>query len=64
LITDYYASGGEKTFVSTDYMAATPAWALYESSERGFDPNENRWKRNKNGDLVEIDYKSSESGCG
>jgi tRNA wybutosine-synthesizing protein 1 len=64
LIGDYYASGGEKKFVSTDYMAATPPWALYQSSERGFDPLENRWKRNKAGELIERDYKSSDSGCG
>ena len=64
LIQDYYASNGEKTFVSTDYMLPTPHWALYQAPERGFDPVENRWRRNKAGALVEREYKSSESGCG
>ena len=45
-------------------MAPTPDWAVYKSRERGFDPNESRWKRNKTGDLVEIDYQATESGCG
>ena len=64
LIAEYYESNGEKTFSSCDYMARTPDWALYQSSERGFDPAENRWKRNKAGSLVEIEYKSTDSGCG
>ncbi|CAE7549070.1 tyw1, partial [Symbiodinium microadriaticum] len=64
LIEEYYASNGDKTFSSCDYMAATPDWALYQSAERGFDPVENRWKRNKTGALVEIEYKSTDSGCG
>ena len=64
LIREYYASHGQKTFTSLDYMAATPDWAQYKSSSRGFDPVENRWKRTKAGNLVEIEYKSSESGCG
>ncbi len=64
LVARYYASGGLETFTSQDYMAATPTWALYQSQEHGFDPVENRWKRNKAGALVEIEYKSSDSGCG
>lgn len=64
LIAEYYASNGEKKFTSTDYMAPTPHWAIYQSPERGFDPIENRWKRNKAGALVEIEYKSTDSGCG
>lgn len=62
LITEYYATG--KSFSTTDYMAPTPHWAVYQSKERGFDPVESRWKRNKKGNLVEIDYKATESGCG
>jgi hypothetical protein len=56
--------GKTKTFSSTDYMAATPEWAVYKSIERGFDPAENRWRRGGGGELIEIEYKSSESGCG
>lgn len=52
------------SFTSTDYMAPTPPWAVYKSDARGFDPNESRWKRTKTGKMVEIEYKSSESGCG
>lgn len=36
-----------KTFDATDYMAETPSWALKDSPERGFDPEETRFKRNK-----------------
>ena len=64
LIMDYYSSEGQSTFTSTDYMAETPSWALYQSQEHGFDPVENRFRRNKQGKLVERDYKASESGCG
>ena len=52
------------SFTSTDYMAPTPPWAVYKSEARGFDPSESRWKRTKTGKMVEIEYKSSESGCG
>ena len=52
------------SFTSTDYMAPTPPWAVYKSEARGFDPKESRWKRTKTGKMVEIEYKSSESGCG
>ncbi len=53
-------------FTSVDYMVATPEWAVYKNqlNTRGFDPDENRWKRTKTGKMVEIDYKASESGCG
>jgi tRNA wybutosine-synthesizing protein 1 len=64
LIAAYYESNGSKTFTSTDYLAPTPDWALYKSSERGFDPVESRYRRTKTGALVEVEYKSSESGCG
>lgn len=42
------------------------AWSrcLYGSPEHGFDPRELRWRRNKSGQVKEIEYKSSESGCG
>ena len=47
LVKQYNDSNGEKAFVSTDYMALTPTWALYGSKERGFDPAETRFHRNK-----------------
>ncbi len=52
------------SFSSTDYMAITPQWALYKSTERGFDPEEQRFRKNKAGVLVPNDYKPSGSGCG
>ena len=64
LINDYYTSGGEKLFRSEDYMAVTPTWALYASTERGFDPLEARWRRTKAGAIVENSYEPSGSGCG
>ena len=45
LIKDYYESNGEKNFESTDYMVPTPEWAVYGSTERGFDPAEKRFHR-------------------
>jgi len=64
LISKYYATQGQESFTSVDYIARTPEWAHYRSEERGFDPVEQRWRRNKAGAVVEIEYKSSESGCG
>ncbi len=34
-------------FTSLDYMAETPSWATYLAPEKGFDPVETRYKRNK-----------------
>ncbi|CAG0887801.1 unnamed protein product [Darwinula stevensoni] len=42
LVEEYYESGGFKSFTSLDYTARTPPWALYASTERGFDPQETR----------------------
>ena len=64
LSREYYESKGRKSFKSIDYIAPTPSWALYQSDEKGFDPIENRWRRNAKGERVEISYKSSDSGCG
>ena len=65
LIQRYYASNGEEKFSGTDYMLPTPEWAIYQSKERGFDPKEQRWRRNQlTGALVENEYKPSSSGCG
>lgn len=65
LMRKYYETNGQETFRSADYIAETPHWALYKSEERGFDPVEKRWYRNKaTGAVVEIPYEASESGCG
>lgn len=45
LIHNYYATGA--TFKSEDYRAKTPSWAVYRAKERGFDPIDTRWYRNK-----------------
>ena len=45
LVQDYYDSNGSKAFRSEDYRAKTPEWALYQSKEKGFDPDEKRWHR-------------------
>jgi tRNA wybutosine-synthesizing protein 1 len=65
LMRRYHESNGKDTFKSEQYMQITPEWALYKSNERGFDPVEQRWHRNKTtGVVVEIPYEASESGCG
>lgn len=64
LVQEYYRTNGTFTFTSVDYRAPTPDWALYKSPERGFDPIESRWRRNKAGAVVENEYKPSSSGCG
>ncbi len=65
LMRAYYASNGKATFRSQDYVAQTPHWALYKSAHRGFDPDEQRWFRNKTtGAKEEFAYEASESGCG
>lgn len=47
LINEYYQSEGTKTFSSLDYISPTPEWAVYGASERGFNPNDTRFRRNK-----------------
>ena len=83
LIRRYYdsrsgASGQDFfTFASEDYMCITPEWALYKSPEKGFDPQDNRWRRkqllqqqgDKAGGVAVADgeedpYQATESGCG
>ena len=56
LIKRYHLSNGKETFKAVDYMARTPPWATYGSKERGFDPAETRFHRNKN--------MKSDGGCG
>ena len=62
LIGRYYKDG--TSFTTKDYLAPTPAWALYDAPEQGFDPIETRFRRTRTGKVVEIEYKSSDSGCG
>lgn len=65
LIQEFYDSGGKKTFTSSDYIAPTPEWALYQSETHGFDPVERRkWKKLKAGATPDMQYKPSDSGCG
>lgn len=35
-------------FTTTDYMQATPDWAVYDAPERGFDPQETRVRKVRN----------------
>ncbi len=43
-----FVRSGRPSFSSVDYMQPTPEWALFGCKERGFDPCETRWFRNKN----------------
>ncbi|RLN51398.1 hypothetical protein BBJ29_000669 [Phytophthora kernoviae] len=62
LVTKFYEDG--TTFTADDYTAPTPFWAVYDSEEQGFDPVETRFRRTKDGKVVEFQYQSTESGCG
>ncbi|CAK5213266.1 unnamed protein product [Aphanomyces euteiches] len=62
LIQKYYADG--TPFTTMDYIAPTPAWAVYNAPEAGFDPVEQRFRRTKEGKVVEIEYTATDSGCG
>lgn len=62
LVAKFYEDGS--TFTAEDYMAPTPKWAVYDAAERGFDPIETRFRRSKDGKVVEFEYQSTESGCG
>ena len=43
----FFSFAGQ-TFSATDYMSETPSWAVFGSSERGFDPEQTRFHRNRN----------------
>lgn len=43
LVRQYRETG--QMFTAADYMAPTPAWAVFGSKERGFDPAETRFHR-------------------
>lgn len=45
LVQTYEDSGGRQSFSSLDYMAKTPAWALFGAEEQGFDPADTRFQR-------------------
>ena len=45
LITKYYQTG--ETFSSLDYVCPTPHWAVYGAQERGFNPNDTRFRKGK-----------------
>lgn len=62
LIERFYEDG--TTFTAEDYMAPTPSWAVYDAPERGFDPIETRFRRTKDGKVVEFAYEATDSGCG
>lgn len=35
-------------FDASDYMCPTPAWAVYGAQEAGFDPQETRFRKQRN----------------
>ncbi|XP_068124664.1 S-adenosyl-L-methionine-dependent tRNA 4-demethylwyosine synthase TYW1-like isoform X2 [Hyperolius riggenbachi] len=52
LVHTYEKSLGTVTFTALDYIARTPEWALFGSTERGFDPVDTRFQRkNKTKDI-------------
>lgn len=58
MVSRYYETNGAETFTGLDYALETPAWAVYGSTERGFDPRETRWRRKGK---VEVNV---DGGCG
>ncbi|RHZ09906.1 hypothetical protein DYB37_013028 [Aphanomyces astaci] len=62
LIQAYYNDG--TAFTTMGYIAPTPAWAVYNAPEAGFDPIETRFQRTKECKVVEIQYTATDSGCG
>jgi tRNA wybutosine-synthesizing protein 1 len=47
IVYAFWQVAGGTQFSSEDYMAKTPAWAVYGSAEGGFDPNEVRVKKER-----------------
>ncbi|XP_065190544.1 S-adenosyl-L-methionine-dependent tRNA 4-demethylwyosine synthase TYW1-like isoform X1 [Sycon ciliatum] len=47
LMSEYEASGGKSTFSALDYVAPTPAWAVFGCVQQGFDPQETRYHRKR-----------------
>ena len=58
-LLEKYDQTGEE-FCAEDYMAETPAWAVFGSDERGFSPNENRWYRNRTRRAMEAQANSKD----
>jgi len=56
-LVEYFYETGE-SFTGLDYMQETPNWAVYGSTEQGFDPKEKRWRRKGK---VEVNV---DGGCG
>ncbi|XP_069470984.1 S-adenosyl-L-methionine-dependent tRNA 4-demethylwyosine synthase TYW1-like [Ambystoma mexicanum] len=52
LIARKEESEGSTVFSALDYMAKTPAWALFGARERGFDPVDTRFQRKKTKDIT------------
>ncbi|CAM9831906.1 unnamed protein product, partial [Phaeothamnion confervicola] len=61
LVRRYHADG--TPFSSEDYMAETPAWALFGSAEDGFDPQETRHYRNGKSAATAIEVRSRQSNA-
>ncbi|XP_063313405.1 S-adenosyl-L-methionine-dependent tRNA 4-demethylwyosine synthase TYW1-like [Pelobates fuscus] len=51
LVQEFEKSGGSQKFTALDYVAKTPNWALFGSTERGFDPVDTRFQRKKTKDI-------------
>ena len=47
LVSCYEANDSTTHFTSMDYMSVTPAWAVFGSEKRGFDPEEQRVSKKK-----------------
>ena len=62
LITKYYED--RTTFTTDDYIAPKPSWTIYHAPEHGFDQIETRFRRTKDGKVVEFKYEATDSGCG
>ena len=56
LVSRFHVTG--ESFSSLDYMAETPAWAVFGAKEQGFDPQEKRWFRKGKAEV------NVEGGCG
>ncbi|XP_033747588.1 S-adenosyl-L-methionine-dependent tRNA 4-demethylwyosine synthase TYW1-like [Pecten maximus] len=51
LVQAFKSSNGQETFSAEDYMAKTPAWAVFGAKGQGFDPTETRFHRKKKKDI-------------
>ncbi|XP_060704224.1 S-adenosyl-L-methionine-dependent tRNA 4-demethylwyosine synthase TYW1 isoform X2 [Hemiscyllium ocellatum] len=51
LVKEYQENNGNKMFCAEDYIAKTPAWALFGAKQRGFDPVDTRFLRKRKKDI-------------